>query len=283
MDKNQLFLNHPWMLTNNFLGLHFLMKIFRPQLQMMFLQVLNYPEEVVSVLWITYVLLLIKLSLSGYKWNMTTACKKLQLPTFMLLIRHFLYDQIHSDGQIASSHVSINACPMFHGRISVFFSASATFQAPSDPCGPRSMRREYIRATPTWRKGHSRYDCAFVNVHPELQGMRGLEVVRIFLFFSFVHGGTYYPCALVQWFSLIGDEPEDETGLWMVKPELHDDGEPFLTIVHLESIFRAAHLMPAYRTGDFVRRSLTMHDSLDEFKTFYINKFIDHHAFEITS
>ena len=218
----------------------------------------------------------------GYKWNLAMACDKLELPEFPQLLRRFLYDQIYPHARVPSSRVSIDACPMFQGKISVFLSASAIFRAPSDPSGPRSMRREYIRATPTWRKGHSRYDCVFVDAQPELSGMRGLEVGRVFLFFSFVHEGTLYPCALIQWFSVIGDEPEDETGLWMVEPEVHEDGRPYLAIIHLETIFRAAHLTPAYRTSNFVRRSLTMHDTLDEFKVFYVNKFVDHHAFEIT-
>lgn len=179
-----------------------------------------------------------------------------------------------------SSNVSIDACPTFEGKISVFYSASATFRAPSDPSGPRSMRCEYIRATPTWRNGHARYDCVFVNVQPELLGMRGLEVARVFLFFSFSHRATLYPCALVQWFSVIGDEPEEETGLWMVEPELDEDGFPNLVIIHIDTILRAAHLIPAYRTS-IVERSLTMHDTLNEFKIFYVNKYVDHHAFEI--
>jgi hypothetical protein len=79
------------------------------------------------------------------------------------------------------------------------------------------MRREYIHVTPTWRKGRSRYDCVFVNAWPDLPGMRGLEVACVFLFFSFVHKGTHYPGALVQWYSIIGDEPDDETGLCIRK------------------------------------------------------------------
>jgi len=190
---------------------------------------------------------------------------------------------MYPNARVPSSQISIDACPIFQGSISIFRSASATFRAPSDPSGPRGMRREYIRATPTWRKGHSRYDCIFVNARPELPGMRGLQVARVFLFFSFLHGGTYYPCALVQWFSVIGDRLENETGLWMVEPDVYEDGLPYLAVIHLESIFRAAHLIPAYRTSNFVRRSLTMHNTLDEFKAFYINKFVDHHAFEIAS
>ncbi len=67
--------------------------------------------------------------------------------------------------------------------------------------------------------------------------MRGLEVARIFLFFSFVHSGTYYPCALVQWFSIVGDGPDDETGLWMVEPDVHQDGRPCLAVIHLDRSF----------------------------------------------
>lgn len=211
------------------------------------------------------------------------ACQKLELPEFPELLRRFLYNQIYPHARISSSNVSIDACPVFVGKISVFYSASATFRAPSDPSGPRGMRCEYIRAAPTWRKGHSRYDCVFVNAQPDLPGMRGLEVARVFLFFSFMHQGTCYPCALVQWFSFISDEPDAETGYWMVEPDVHQDGQPYLAVIHLDSIFRAAHLVPAYRTSDFVRRSLTMHDTLDEFKVFYVNKFADHHAFEISS
>jgi hypothetical protein len=145
------------------------------------------------------------------------------------------------------------------------------------------MRREYIRATPAWRKGRARYDCIFINARPELAGMCGLEVARVFLFFSFVHQDVSYPCALIQWFCVIGDEAEDETGLWMVEPDVNEDGQPNLTVIHLDTIFHAAHLVPAYRTSNFVRRSLSMHETLDEFKTFYINKFVDHNAFEIAS
>jgi hypothetical protein len=113
--------------------------------------------------------------------------------------------------------------------------------------------------------------------------MRGLQVARVFLFFSFVHKDSYYPCTLIQWFSVIGDEPDDETGFWMVEADVCDNGQPYLAIIHLDSIYRAAHLMPAYHLPDFVNRSFTMHDTLDKFKTFYVNKYVDHHAFEIAS
>jgi hypothetical protein len=67
----------------------------------------------------------------------------------------------------------------------------------------------------------------------------------------------------------------------MVEPEVNVDGNPLLAIVHIDCIYRAAHLIPAYRTSQYLSRSLTMHDTLDHFERFYINKYADHHAFEI--
>lgn len=112
--------------------------------------------------------------------------------------------------------------------------------------------------------------------------MRGLDVARILLFFSFVFDGKIYPCALIRWYALIGEERDEDTGMWMVEPDTTDDGSPFLAIVHIDCIFRAAHLLPFFGE-DFVPKTLTLHDSLNFFRKFYVNKFIDHHAFEIAS
>jgi hypothetical protein len=67
--------------------------------------------------------------------------------------------------------------------------------------------------------------------------MRGLVVGRVRLFFSFKFQKKFYPCALVQWFSHIGDEADEDTGMWIVKPD------PTLSVVHLDTILRAAHLI----------------------------------------
>ena len=113
--------------------------------------------------------------------------------------------------------------------------------------------------------------------------MQGLDIARAFLFFLFIdkNTGTYYPCVLIQWFSVIGNKPDDEMGFWMVESDVHQNGQPSLAIIHLNTIYRAMHLIPVY--DGFIDRSLTMHDTLDEFKDFYVNKFADHHAFEIAS
>jgi hypothetical protein len=143
------------------------------------------------------------------------------------------------------------------------------------------MRREHIRATSSWRKGQARYDTVLVNSNPDVGGVRGFEVARVFFLFTFQYENKEYPCALIQWYSHVGSEPDDDTGLWMVKPDIRESGDPRLAIIHLDSIYRAVHLLPAHRNNTFVDRTITMHSSLDTFQLFYINKFVDHQSFEV--
>ena len=81
------------------------------------------------------------------------------------------------------------------------------------------MYRERIHSTPIWRGAAPRYDTVYVETNPELPGMRGMTVGRVFLFFSFTFQDVYYPCALVHWYSTVGSEPDEDTGLWVVKPD----------------------------------------------------------------
>ena len=211
---------------------------------------------------------------------MVDLSQKINQPTLPELIRRFLYDQKYPDCHITSADVSLDACPRLPGMISVFSSAAVTYYPPSDPGGIHGLRREHIRATPSWRHGAARYDCAFVNSRPELEGMRGLDIIRIFLFFSFTYESVTYPCAFVQWYTLLDEEPDEDTGMWMVKPEKESDGSPTISVIHLDCIFRAAHLLPIYADSrNFIPHSLSLHETLDTFTNFYVNKFIDHHTF----
>jgi hypothetical protein len=168
----------------------------------------------------------------------------------------------------------------FHGKISVYPSALATFYAPSDICGTGGMRRERIRAVESWRKGPGRYDCAFISTDPSAEGMRSLDIGRVRLFFSFGYNNTIYPCALICWYSRVTDKPDEDTGMWVVEPESNADGSPWMAIVHLDTLVCGAHLIGVY--GDkYVPKKLTFNDSLNAFHTYYVNKFIDNHAFEI--
>ena len=111
--------------------------------------------------------------------------------------------------------------------------------------------------------------------------MRGLEIARVLSFFSIIHEGKSYQCALVHWFSHVETKPDEDTGLWVVRPEFNNNDKLNVAIVHVDTIFRAAHLIPVYQSSQFIRRSMTMHDTLDVFNEFYVNKFVDYHAFQI--
>jgi hypothetical protein len=120
----------------------------------------------------------------------------------------------------------------------------------------------------------------FINTDSSGEGMHGLDVARARLFFSFKYRDQVYPCALVQWYCCIGDEPERDTGMWVVKPETNADGSSRMAIIHLDTIIRGAHLIGVY--GDqYIPTNLTFNDSLNAFYSFYVNKFIDNHASEI--
>lgn len=181
-----------------------------------------------------------------YKWPLLTAAEKLELPSFPTMLQAFLYDQLYPDSPIPLSELSIHAYPPFSGRVSIFYNATAIFRAPSDLSGIGCMCREIIRATASWRNGQPRYDTIFINSDPSEDGMRGLEVARVLTFFSFRHEEKVYQCALIHWFSHVRDEPDEDTGLWVVKPEFDDDGTPDLAIIHIDTIIRAAHLIPIY-------------------------------------
>ena len=207
----------------------------------------------------------------------------LEQPTFPTLVKKFLYQQLYPDSELSFLEALEASCLEIDGKIRIFNSAIATFCAPSDTSGIYGMRREHIRATPSWQGGPARYDCILINSDPNVDGALGFEVARTFLFFSFQHQSKTYPCAYVQWYSYMGEEPDEDTGFWIVEPDADDDGSPHLGIVHVDAIYRAVHLMPVYSTPEFIDRAVTMHSSLDKFQRFYVNKFIDHHSFATLS
>jgi hypothetical protein len=156
----------------------------------------------------------------------------------------------------------------------------ATFYSPSDISGVGGMRRERIRATKSWRNGPPRHDCIFVETDPDAPGMAGLDIARVRLFFSCTFNGIRYPCALVQWFSRVGQSADPGTGMWVVEPDVTDDDEPLTSVIHLDTVIRAAHLLPVFK-DEYVSKDLSFSDTLNQFQLFYVNKFVDHHAFEI--
>lgn len=136
------------------------------------------------------------------------------------------------------------------------------------------MRRQRLRAMPRWRKDGARYDCVFVEKDSLIQGMRGLDVCQVLIFFSFRFQGNLFPCALVRWFKPVGDAPCENTGMWIVEPQIAT------SVINLNCVLCGAHLIPVFGRG-FVPDKLHFSDSLRAFRTFYVNKFADHHSHEV--
>ncbi|KAI0324376.1 hypothetical protein GY45DRAFT_1262927 [Cubamyces sp. BRFM 1775] len=197
----------------------------------------------------------------------------LSIPDLPMLVSCFLHERSHPDDPPLSPYDDGPPCYPIK-RVHVFHSATATYYAPSDPSGSGGMHREHIRATPSWRKGPPRYDSVFLGRDPSAQGFRSLHAARVRAFLSLL------PCALVEWFSPVGDEPDVDTGLWVVEPDLDVNGRRELGVVHIETVLRSAHLIPVFGEGS-IPPYLTAADALDSFRAYYINKYADHHAHEI--
>lgn len=216
----------------------------------------------------------------GYPRYLAPLGQHLGYPDLHKLVCRFLYDRIHAGAQVRGAAIPLDLCPQFEGPVSVFHSAIARYYAPSDPCGSGGMHKERIRATPYWRGGYPRYDCVFILNDPSIPGFRGLLAARVRLLFSFKHEGIYYPCALVSWFSPAGELPDDDTGMWVVAPTLDQCKKEVMSVVHLDCIVRGTHLI-GIAGKNYLPHHFHFSDSLDAFSSFYINKFADHHAFEI--
>jgi hypothetical protein len=94
--------------------------------------------------------------------------------------------------------------------------------------------------------------------------------------------GDYYPCTLVRWFTHVAEELEEVMGMWVVQPDTNTDESPAIGVIHLDLVLHVAHLLPVFG-DDFMLLNLSPFHSLDTFETYYINKYIDYHTFELAS
>ena len=68
--------------------------------------------------------------------------------------------------------------------------------------------------------------------------------------------------------------------MWIVEPDQDEQGESVMSVIHLDCILRGAHLIGVAGT-DMIPSKLKYSDSLNVFKLYYVNKYIDYHAHEI--
>ncbi|KZP09744.1 hypothetical protein FIBSPDRAFT_963695 [Athelia psychrophila] len=195
------------------------------------------------------------------------------------LLSDFLFYQLHPEATSAAP----NMLPAFSEHVSVHPSALAFFHAPSDLCGTEGISSERIRAVPSWQGGAGRYDCVFIETDANAPGMRGLDVAQVKAFLSFTYNSIAYPCALVSWFSRLGDKPDVTTGMWMLEADFRDDDETerHCSVISMDTIVRGAHLMPLFGKA-FLPKGLTPAHSLTTiFRAWYVNKYIDYRSFEL--
>ncbi|ETW85029.1 hypothetical protein HETIRDRAFT_308646 [Heterobasidion irregulare TC 32-1] len=201
-------------------------------------------------------------------------------PELKTLMQHFLFEQLYGHGEhdITADDISADDLPRFKGRLSIYHSATITFYCPTELAGIGGMRRETVRSTPRWYGKDERRDTVLVQVGPEDDLMRGMLVARVLRFVSFIHQGVRYPCAIVNWFVPKDNEPDRLTGMWIVKPEKLN-GQRSIGIVHVDTIFRACQLIGVYGTTP-IPLDFHFSYSLDTFKEFYVNSYVDYHAHE---
>lgn len=219
-------------------------------------------------------------TVTGYPTSANALGAHIKYPGLLEAVRRFLYAQsAPGDDARLLEEVPLAECPIFRGKVSARGSAVTTFYAPSDRSNISGMKKERIYAVPSWRGTYPRRDCIFVTENPVLPGMQGLSTARVRQFMSISHDGVQYPCALVEWFTKYGITPDVDTGLWIVKPELNRDRTRSTSLIHLDRIFRSAHLIPVFGAG-FLPTNFHFSSSLGAFNYFYINSYIDHHANE---
>jgi hypothetical protein len=171
---------------------------------------------------------------------------------------------------------------IFDGTINIYPSALAVFHSSSDISSTNGICKERIRCVQSWRKGPARHDTVFVKA-PGITTMSGLTIARVRLLFKLQHNGIIHSCALVHDYNTIGDKPDKDTGMWMVQRALHSNQRPQARIISLAGVLRAAHLIPVYNDLPPILKTVDYTNCLDhcQFHTFYVNRYIDDHAFKI--
>jgi len=110
--------------------------------------------------------------------------------------------------------------------------------------------------------------------------MRGLDIVRVHLFFSFKVGDDIFLCMLIHHFCKSFDDPDPDNGMWIVEPDFNSNKYRIMSVVHVDSIVCTVHLLPVFWGDMLVPSEINLSHTLDVFMAFYVNKYIDYHTFE---
>ncbi|KAL0565589.1 hypothetical protein V5O48_016435 [Marasmius crinis-equi] len=210
----------------------------------------------------------------GYPSNPEDLGHHISIPQFHTVLRRYLWSLTHPDVPPPPDTTQL---PVLGSRIKVFHSAVAKFYAPSDICGAGGMHSERIRSHPEWRQLHARRDTLFVHTN-QSPLMGGYTIARAIMFFAFKFGGQKHECVLVNWFSRVGDAQDEDTGMWVVKPEFAGSIRT-LEVISIDSVARACHLLPVFGKRP-LPEEFTYEYALTAFKAYFVNKHASVHLHE---
>jgi len=158
---------------------------------------------------------------------------------------------------------------------------------PGDPHGDVPEHRDRIRAVAA-KRGRGRkqptpahFDTAFIiDADAPIDGLgpqdprsvNGTRVARVRAIFNLPKqfGSLPHPLAYVEWYTPLRRK-DPETNLYLVSRSTRN-GKPNASIVSLDKIRRAAHLIPRY--GRKISRDLTKDNALDVATEFRVNSYI---------
>jgi hypothetical protein len=246
-------------------------------------------------------LILIYDKLAGRRVNAQNIAEDSEQLNLVTLIRVLLRQHSESHANTSTALPSSASADYldFTGEhpLTTYNSAVAMFYAPSDLSGAGGMRKERIRAVSRWRGGCPRLDTVLLKPSSKYASeppyndeptVNSFSVARVRLFFSFEYNHASYECALVHDYQVVKPYPDEITGMAIVKRAMRG-GQPRARVIPLNDILRAVHLIPVFSelgTSKTIPKKYKHELTLDDrqlFKLFYVNRFVDHHAFEILS
>jgi hypothetical protein len=137
--------------------------------------------------------------------------------------------------------------------------------------------KQIARCTPEWHNTGVRYDNVLVG-HPDGpgNGLDRFEVCRLLLLFKFQdrdieENPEQYELAYIQWFRKKSHHKLNQ----MLMVELTETFD----VISVESIYHPIHLVPKFEIQDDIKTTVAHHKTSDDFREFYINSYIDQHAF----
>ena len=71
--------------------------------------------------------------------------------------------------------------------------------------------------------------------------------------------------------------------MYTIEPDCLPNGQPTTSVVHLDMVFRMAYLIPIFSNKPALSKHQHHEQMFDLFSEFYINKYIDYHAFEVVT